>query len=172
MSQDFEFIEPQQERGSRPGFLTVLGILSFIAIGISLIMLVLQIIGGKDSEEELLDKKVQLAKSASEMKDLGMDSFAVFMEKSQAMIEQINDRFYLAISVSLITYVVGLLGVLKMWKGQKLGFHLYIVYCLLAIGGLYIYVSPGNVPSITIIINAILSGLFIFLYSRNLKWMR
>jgi hypothetical protein len=161
-----------EQRPSRPGFLTVLGVLSFIAIGLNLIIIVFQLVSGKPSEEQMLEEQVVMASQINEMNDLGMGSLAGFLEQAQAMSNEINQKFYLAMGITLITYIIGLFGVLKMWKGAKVGFHLYIIYNLLGIGGLYLYVSPENVPSIGVILNAILSGLFIFLYSRNLHWMK
>ena len=171
MSHEFEVLEPEEKK-TRPGFLTVLGILSFISIGMNLALLLFQLISGKPSEGEMLQEKVALSESITEMEDLGMDSFAEFFEKAQAMSEQFNERFYIAISISILTYLIGLFGVIRMWKGHKLGFHLYIIYSLLAIGGVYLYISPANVPALGVIINAVISGIFIFMYSRNLKWMK
>jgi hypothetical protein len=172
MTEVTEFHTEDEQKPSRPGFLTVLGILSFISIGLNLLIIVFQLVSGRPSEEQMLEERVALTAQINEMNDLGMGSLAGFLEQAQAMSEQINRNFYLAIGITLLTYLVGLFGVLKMWKGAKLGFHLYIIYNLLAIGGLYLYVSPENVPSIGVILNAVLSGLFIFLYSRNLHWMK
>lgn len=165
-------LEENEQRPSRPGFLTVLCILSFITVGLNVILLVVQLFGGKPSEEAMLQERVELTAQITEMEDLGMNSLAGFLEQALALAEEVNQNFFLAMSVSLITYLVGLFGVLKMWKGHKLGFHLYIIYCLMAVGGIYLYVSPSNVPSIGVIVNMILSGIFVFMYSRNLHWMR
>ena len=126
---------------------------------------------GKQSEEAMLEMKVQYAEATSGLREAGMTSFVEFMQKLERMTIEINDNFYLAMVVSLITVAIGLFGALKMWQGFKLGFHLYIVYNLLAIGGIYTYVSAANVPSFIVIVNVILSGIFVFMYSRNLHWM-
>ena len=160
-----------REEKERPGFLTVLCVLSFIATGLSLVFGIINLIGGKQNEEQMLESKVQLTKSISEMKKLGMDSWVEMMEKIQAMSVDINNSFYLAAFVSLLISALGLYGVIKMFKGYKIGFHLYIIYSLLSVASLYIYVSPANVPSIVVIINLIIAGLFVFMYSRNLHWM-
>ena len=107
MSHEFEVLEPEEKK-TRPGFLTVLGILSFISIGMNLALLLFQLISGKPSEAEMLQEKVALSESITEMEDLGMDSFAEFFEKAQAMSEQFNERFYIAISISILTYLIGL----------------------------------------------------------------
>lgn len=168
---EFE-LDSAENRGPRPGFLTVLCVLSFISTGLGLLSGLFTIASGPQSEEQMLDAKVAMTKSISELKDLGMDSFVDMMEKLQLMTEQVNENFYLSSIITLITVGLGLFGVIKMWQGFKLGFHLYIGYCLLTIAGLYIYVSPANIPTMVVVWNLIFSALFVFLYSRNLKWMR
>ena len=80
MSHEFEVLEPEEKK-TRPGFLTVLGILSFISIGMNLALLLFQLISGKPSEAEMLQEKVALSESITEMEDLGMDSFASSLRK-------------------------------------------------------------------------------------------
>ncbi|MCH2230642.1 MAG: hypothetical protein MK105_09880 [Crocinitomicaceae bacterium] len=168
---EFE-LDDTQNRGPRPGFLTVLCVLSFIATGLGVLTNVFNFVSGPQSEEQMLEAKVALTQSISTLKDAGMTSFVDLMDKIQAMSEQVNENFYLAAVISLITVAIGLFGVIKMWQGFKVGFHLYIGYCLLSIAGLYIYVSAENIPTMVVVWNLILSALFVFLYSRNLKWMR
>ncbi|MEJ6776071.1 MAG: hypothetical protein QNK85_01950 [Crocinitomicaceae bacterium] len=165
-------LNEEEFRGSRPGLLTVLCVLSFISTGLGIISALFNFVAGPQSDEKLLDAKVALTKSTSELKDLGMDLFVEIMEKIQRMTEQVNENFYLASIVNLIAVAIGLFGAIKMWQGVKIGFHLYIGYCLLTIAGLYIYVSPENIPTVVVVLNLIVSAIFIFLYSRNLKWMR
>lgn len=161
-----------EEPKPRPGFLTVLCVLSFISTGIGLISGLVNFVFGPSSEEQMLATKVEMTKSISELRDAGMDSFVSFMEKIQNMTEEINANFYLASIISLLVVIIGFYGVLQMWKGRKIGFHIYIAYCLLSIASIYIYVSPANVSSIIVIFNLVLSGLFIFMYSRNLHWLK
>lgn len=161
------------ENAPRPKFLTVLCILTFISTGMSLVSGLYNLaFVGKQSDEQMLDTKVQLTKSISDMKEMGMTGFAEMMEKINRMTIEINENFYLASMISLVTVGIGLFGAIKMWKGFKLGFHLYIVYNLLVVGAIYLYVSPQNIPSVVVITNIILSAIFVFMYSRNLKWMK
>jgi hypothetical protein len=37
---------------------------------------------------------------------------------------------------------------------------------------MYLIVSPVDVPTAVVVVNLIISGLFIFLYSRNLAWLK
>lgn len=157
----------------RPKFLTVLCILTFIATGLSLFTgLFNLLITGRQSEEQMINAKVAMAQSINEMRDMGMTSFVDLLEKIQRMSVEVNDNFYFAGIFGLLLTVIGFYSAFKMWKGSKLGFHIYIIYNLLAIGGIYLYVSAGNIPTIFVVFNVILSGAFILMYSRNLKWMK
>ncbi len=157
----------------RPRFLTVLCILTFIATGLSLVTgLFNLLVTGRQSEEQMINAKVAMSESINEMRDMGMTSFVDLMEKIQRMSVEVNDNFYFAGIFGLVLTVIGLYSAIRMWKGSKLGFHIYIVYNLLAIGGIYLYVSAANIPTVFVVFNVILSGIFILMYSRNLKWMK
>lgn len=161
------------ENAPRPRFLTVLCILTFISAGLSFVSGLYNLVFvGKQSEEAMLQTKVTMAESISQLKDVGMTTLVDMMEKLQRMTIEINDNFYLASVISLVTVGIGLAGAYKMWNGFKVGFHLYIVYNLLIVGAMYIYVSPSNIPSFVVIFNLIFSAIFVFMYSRNLKWMK
>ena len=162
-----------EQRENRPRFLSVLCILTFIATGLSLLSgLYNLLITGKQSEELMRNSEVVMAQSVSDMENMGMTGFAELLEKIQRMSVEINDNFYFVAIFGLIVTVIGLFSAMKMWKGAKVGFHIYIIYNLLSIGGVYLYVTPANIPTAFVVFNTILSGLFIFMYSRNLKWMK
>lgn len=161
-----------QQEEKRPTFLTVLCILTFITTGMNLLTSLVQLLIGPSDEEEILAQKVDMMKATSDLKDAGLDAFAGFMEQLQLMTEDIQTNFYLAMLVAFVAPAIGLFGALKMWNGKKLGFHLYIIYNLIAVGGIYLYVPPSHIPSFTVIFGLIISGIFVFMYSRNLHWMK
>lgn len=161
-----------EERGKRPKFLQVLGILSFINLGLGVVFGLMSLFMGPQSEEVLEENRVELAQGISDLKDLNMDGAAEFFAKLDRMSVEQNDNFYLALSLSMLIYLLGIYAVLTMFKGNKLGFHLYIIYNILIVMSVYAYASPQNIPTIMISFNLFLSAIFIFMYSRNLKWMR
>lgn len=168
----FESIdEISKGREPRPTFLTVLCVLSFIFIGFFLIIGLLGLAQGPISPEKMIDLKVEFTTSADEMRSLDMESFAVGMEKLSRMSESRNSNFYAYSIVSLVVLGIGLFGVFKMWKGFKIGFHLYIAYSLLTIVQDYFFVSPADIPTFFVIWNLLISALFVLMYSRNLKWL-
>lgn len=164
-------IDNTQPEEKRPTLLLVLCILTFINTGLTILTSLVQLVAGPSSEEQMLAEKVQLTKSANELKDAGMDAFAGLIEQMMAMTADIQANFYIAMTVAFVAPLLGLFGALQMFQGKKLGFHFYIIYNLISVGGIYLYVSPENIPSISIIFGLLLSGLYIFLYSRNLPWM-
>lgn len=162
----------REERDPRPGFLTVLSVLSFVNIGLGIIFQLIGLAGGPMSEDALIEQQSQLAMQKNQLVDLGVTTWNdTFDQMSNMLVEQ-NDAFYLSGMLTLITLAVGLYGVIQMFKGFKRGFHFYIIYCILATVSMYAYVSPSNIPSFLIIIMLILSGLFVGLYAINLKWMK
>jgi hypothetical protein len=162
--------EPQ--KSIRPTFLKVLCILTFISAGYSQLSTVLQLMVGPASKEQLTQQKVVLAKSIDQFKDLEADWMVAFIQKMIKMTEAMNFHFYLFNLLSLLFLTIGIVGAIKMWTGHRIGFHLYIVYSLLATSHLYFVMSPQDVPSVYVIFNLIVSGIFVFMYSRNLHWMK
>ncbi len=162
----------EKQPAERPTFLKVLCILSFISIGLSLIFSLGSLVGGPQSEEEMIAQKVQLLEANEELRDSGMTGMADMMEQITRMNESINANFYSASIVSILALLIGFYGVFSMWQGKKLGFHLYIVYSLISVGQLYLFVSPADIPTIAIVFNLIVAAVFVFMYSRNLHWMK
>ncbi len=163
-----KFDAPQK----RPKFLTVLGILSFILIGVSLFFTLVSLVFGPSSEEQLLEQKVMLMSTSNQVSELGADWLAKLYSDAAHILEATNKQFYFATLTSLIILVTGGLGVIFMWKGKRIGFHMYIIYCLLGAVQSYLFVDPKYISPIMVGISLFLSAIFVFMYSRNLKWMK
>ena len=160
----------EQEK-PRPGFLTTLCVLTFITTGLGVFSAISSLISGPLSDEQMLESKVALAKSIDQLKGARMDSWVGMMEKIQAMTIEANDHFFIGTMLSFVAASIGVFAAIKMWKGYKQGFHFYIIYSLISVGSIYLYITPSNIPSFIIVANLLISGLFIFMYSRNLHWM-
>jgi len=161
-----------EKRDVRPTFLTVLCILSFITLGFSVLTAISQISGGPLTKLEMAKQKIEMSKLVAQLDSSEMDSMVDFMDNMMSMTQKLNDHFYGVLAVSILTIALGFFGVLSMWRGSKLGFHLYIIYSLIGTAHVYIFVSPSIVPSLMIYTNLGLSAIFVFMYSRNLKWMK
>ncbi len=155
----------------RPTFLTVLCILTLINAGLSMISSFISVLHGPISEDEMMEQRVQFLKLSDEMRTMDMSRLAEMMEQIQRLSEASNAYFYLSTVISMGILSLGIAGAILMLRGRKLGFHLYIGYSLLAVLQLYFFASPADIPTIAVVFGLLFSGLFIFLYSRNLHWL-
>jgi hypothetical protein len=138
-------IEPAPEMNpKRPVLLTILCILTFTGSGLNLLSSLLISI--------FYDAFQSVAGEISRSFDLpAMD-----------MILSAPPAFFLTSSV---IYAVSAYGALEMWKHRKRGFHVYAVsQILLIMMPMYFFKLP--VPSVQ---DIIFSGIFIILYSFNIK---
>jgi|TARA_R110000737_G_scaffold350964_1_gene391640 hypothetical protein len=160
------------EQKERPQGLLVLCILSWVFIGFSLMTNLLTFFRGPISAEAMDDRKADMLGLINEAQNSGMGSFAEMFTQIQHMIEVYNANHYSFYGVTLLILGVGLLGVIWMFLGKKQGFHVYIGYSILSVVQIYLFLSPAEIPSAITIFGVIISTLFIFLYSRNLSWMK
>ena len=154
-----------------PKFLLVLLILTLLNTGLAILGGISGLIMGKPSEKEILASKVEIAKSIVELKKANLEYLVDLLQKIEGITDAMYANFVLYNLLATLVAAAGILGAVMMFKRMKLGFHAYIVYSFLSILSVYAFVAPVNVPSILILTNAIFAGLFVFLYSRNLKWL-
>lgn len=156
----------------RPKFLLVLCILTWVSTGFSLLAGVGRLIGGPLSAEKMKEGKIEMLTLMNEMRENGMDSFAEFFAKTQHMTEVFNANHYGFYSLTVFNLLIGIAGAYLMYNAKKLGFHLYIIYSILGVSMVYFYLSPEQVPTLLTLWGAGISAIFIFMYSRNLAWLK
>ncbi len=93
------------------------------------------------------------------------------LQKIEGITDAMYANFLMYNLLASFVAATGILAALMMFKRMKLGFHCYIIYSFLSILSVYAFVAPSNVPTILIVANTIFAGLFVFMYSRNLKWL-
>ena len=164
-------IENDMQPTRAPRFLLILVILTLINTGLALLGGVFSLVVGKPSEKEILASKVQMAKSIVELKKVNLEYFVDLLQKIEGITDAMHANFMMFNLLGIFIAGIGAASAFMMLKRMKLGFHAYIVYSFLSILSVYAFVAPVNVPSILILTNAIFAGLFVFLYSRNLKWL-
>lgn len=130
------------EAGKRPTFLTVLCILSFIFSGIGLIGLIILLIG--------MGAMSSLASSA-------IDAGGTYTGPSIGLT-------WAYLIIGFLTTLIGLFGVIKMWKLQKVGFYIYTACVVISIIMGIVYSGFGFM--------SILPLVFVVLYGLNLKAMK
>lgn len=168
-----EILEQDERPEKRPVFLTVLGILSFINIGWSIISNLISLGRGPMGEDEMDEFRVQITKSINEVKSAGgMDWLEDFMRSIISMVESTNASHTLNVLTGLLILLIGLFGVIFMFKGRRLGFHIYIIYSFLASVQIYLFVAPSLLSNTIVVVSLFISGIFVLLYGLNLKWMK
>lgn len=144
----------EQTTGARPTFLTVLCILSFIAAGFAIIayVLVITAIGA-------------ISAVASNVESMSGESGQMAAQVSDALSKTPSVGLTWAyVAIGFVTTLVGLFGVIKMWKMQKIGFFLYTGANIVSIIMTIVYSGFG--------VGIIISALFIVLYGLNLKHLK
>lgn len=162
----------EQERGKRPVFLLVLCILSLVWIGLSTLGGLGNLVSGPESPENMAKTLTEIDASIGQMKSEGMHGFASFTEQLKGIAIIGNRKFYPVQITNLLIYALGIFSVLSMLRGNKLGFHLYIVYSLLSISYWYFFYPLSVIPTVLVVTSFIMSGIFVAMYAANLKWMR
>ncbi len=163
------------QKKKKPVFLIVLLVLTGISLVSTFFSGVIPLVSGPMTTEELLQEEVKMAKTLGEAKKL---------LKSEEMSKQIEEASKLAFTklrfvhtnvfwryhlLFLLVFTTGAAAVYFMFNLKKLGYHLYIIYCILAIGMNYLCFPSDMIVSSEIYGALFISGLFILLYGLNLK---
>lgn len=171
-----EVLESEYANGGepkkRPVFLTVLCILTLVWAGLSFFGPLVLLIRGQRSDTAMKMESNLLLKAADQMRESGFDSIGKYYEQSADMNIQLNQNVYGYASVLMVAVILGILGAVFMLRGKKLGFHMYIVYSLLSMAAPYFFASTEVIPILNTIVIGLFSLLFIFMYSRNLHWLK
>jgi hypothetical protein len=131
---------------ARPVFLTVLCILSFIAAGLGVLgyITAITVMGAVSAGASALE-----GAGAVMTQSMGPSAGLVWAY----------------VIVGFLTTIVGLFGVIKMWKLQKIGFFLYV-------GASVVSMIMGIVYSGFGVMGVLFPVLFIVLYGLNLKHLK
>jgi hypothetical protein len=105
------------------------------------------------------------------LEKVNLDYWVDVIKRIQLMTEAMYANFTAYNAVSVLVAMVGIAAAALMLKGKKLGFHVYIGYSFLYVLQGYLFVSAAVIPSFIIIVNLLIAGLFVLLYSRNLSWL-
>ena len=168
---EYNQLENNQEEEKRPTFLLVLCILTFVNTGFTILGGISGMISGPPSKEEIRANNVELAKSIEQLEKVNLDYWVDLLKRIQFMTEAFYANFSAYNAVAILVAMAGVAAAALMMKGKKLGFHVYIGYSFLYVLQVYLFVSASVIPSFIIILNSLIAGLFIMLYSRNLNWM-
>lgn len=88
------------------------------------------------------------------------EDFLQAMTNSVTVLTQINPNYYL---ILLVLFIASLIDVLKMFKGDKRGFHIYSIAQILMLIDASVFVYPLQKPS-PFTSDLLLTAIFILLY--------
>ncbi|MEX1192275.1 MAG: hypothetical protein WED10_11985 [Brumimicrobium sp.] len=163
----------ETEKRKKPTFLIVLVVLSFISIGSSTIDLVSTLISGPLSQDQLEQQQAEMYEAVSVFEEADLDNFIPMIEKSAELLVYVNNEIFLPYNIlTLVSLIIGFLGVFFMLQLKRIGFHLYVIYSLLPVILMYILIPMNLIISALVISTVVLSALFCVLYGLNLKHMK
>lgn len=163
---------PQQKK--KPNLLIVLLVLSGIYIATNTFGTVQAFMNGPLSQEQV-DKQLStlygfIDDSKAEGASEGIiRSFKIIASNTEYIN---NEAFYLYNTLTLISLIFGAVSIFFIYKLKKIGFHLYIIYCLLPVLSMYIVFPTGMVSTYSIVFLLITGTIFSLLYGKNLKYLK
>jgi len=152
------------DKSKLPGSLNILTILTFIGCGLGLLF----VFGSK----KMMEFGIKMADSPEAQARM-TDKELADMEKLKSMYEIMSSNWIAYLIPSLIGIALCFFGALQMRKLKKQGFYMYVLGQILPIIGGAIVIGFSNQFSNTssYVIGMGIPILFIFLYSRNLKYL-
>ena len=158
---------PKSMKEKRGSFLMMIIMLSWISQGMAASGTLFMLLGGRQNlvdQIELMNKVISEGRIGNEFLTSLVDGTIGILEITIINFTQIN-------LTNLLVLLIGSFSVLLMYRLKKIGFLLYLVYC---ISELYVYNYFYGELSATIISlfsTGLISLVFIIMYSVNLKRM-
>ena len=172
---DFEYQEQDIEAApvsNRPNFLLVLVILSSINIGIATMGALSGMLGAKPDKAMIKNAKLDFANMREQLEKANGEDFIYLVDQMESVTDNMFKHFKQYKSFQFLILVLGLTGVIFMYRGKKLGFHFYILYSLGLVLLPYFFNPITGIPTILTIVGIIYGGIWVFMYSRNLHWLK
>lgn len=158
---------------NKPKSLLILGILTILNTSLALLNGIISLVSGPPSAEQIKKENIEMANTIVDFRQLDPPPEALdLIEKIQQISTAVNDNFLFFTGISTLFSAIGFVSVFLMFRKEIYGFHAYIVYNILSSISIYFILSPSEVPTPLIVVNLLFSGLFVFLYSRNLAWIK
>lgn len=169
--ENYNELDPQ-EKTKIPQFLRIIGILTLINLGIAGLNAVAGLFSGPVPLETIDALMADGMAQVNLIREQGFNNMADAMERVVRFPTYANAQPYLMNTYQLLLVILGVSGVTLMFQGKRLGFHLYIVSCLIKLGTFYSCAPLSEVPTILVMYYLFTSILFIFMYARNLGYMK
>ncbi|MEW6468287.1 MAG: hypothetical protein AB1458_05145 [Bacteroidota bacterium] len=167
-----------EQAAKRPRFLTLLCILTFIGVPLSIVAAILYSGQIESMIEEIQAAKNMISKGLNAVMDLSLNNMPGMSDVNDAL-EDAKKWLNISLGIIIGLHIVCLIGAIMMWRRKRLGFFVYAFGELLpAIGAAYAYhlaTTYGNVPAdlqIPMLVAIFVPVLFVILYALNLKHLR
>ncbi|WP_107038654.1 hypothetical protein [Brumimicrobium mesophilum] len=177
MNQELENIDLDNnpnEAKKRPTFLTILLVLSTLYIVSGFFGATQALISGPLSPEQMEEQMSELYGTISGMVENDPDG--QFSNTVEVMIDNSvylnNEAFYSSNILNLVSFIIGGMAIFMMFKLNKIGFHLYVIYSLLPVVITYAIVPMSLILPMTIVMLVLLGAIFSVLYGIHLKYMK
>ncbi|MFT4603208.1 MAG: hypothetical protein ACI857_003396 [Arenicella sp.] len=160
-------LQVEEKRGQT---LKVLCILSWVWIGITVIMLLFSAVSGKKTDSQMMEERLEIMNAIPD--GPGAEMSVSMYEDILRMSEKSNEYFYELMGLNFLVILLGFTSVFMMFKLKKVGYYIYVLYSILPIlvVGWSIGFS-GFMAILTIGFSAIISITFLILYGNQLKRM-
>ena len=162
----------QNTNSKPPVFLKVLCILTFVYAGIVFITELIMLLAGQQTPKQMKVIVKTYSNMADDMRKMGSSFGGEVYDQVADQMVQINNNHLPYHVIAFVFVALGIIGAAMMLKRNKLGFHFYVIYSLVITALPYIFVTPDAIPVAGTIFNMFISGLFVFMYSRNLHWLK
>ncbi|MBI4930332.1 MAG: hypothetical protein HY841_06185 [Bacteroidetes bacterium] len=153
----------------RPTFLTVLCILTYVGVGLGIVMSVVAW-WGMHAAQAMMDATSSMAEGMTEAAGTDMSSIPGMgdaMAEANAAIKWAN----VTLIVSIVGALLCLVGALQMWKLKKMGFFIYVVGELAPVIATAVLLGGSAFGGMSLVMGAVFPVLFVILYGLNLKHM-
>ncbi len=168
---EFSSESPSSEQKARPRLLIVLVVLSLMYIANGLFTSIIGLMFGPLSPDDI-QKVINLnMDQVNQFYEMGQPYWGDVSMKILNIITYTNANFYIDKVINLVGFGIGLIGVVSMLRGFRIGFHLYIIYSLIVTFGVYASAPMSEIPGFYLGFYVVTSLLFIYLYSKILPWM-
>jgi hypothetical protein len=164
-------METQSLKNERPGFLTVMCIISFVGLGLSILNNIKLFIFGELGSNFYAVIQTHFEESINQV-HASNPGIAPFLEKIFESVLKLVDLAPLLATISIVASVIALAGVILMWKLIKSGFYIYSAIKILLVF-IPMTLIGINFVSILLALGSIFTAaIFITLYALNLKALK
>lgn len=165
IQQTTDAIDWEVDKKKLPTTLNVLTILTFIACGLSGISIIVQLIKGPQSDEDLQAMQEKMDKAPSFLKSF-MGTHGVEIAR-----KTMENHFSLMI-LSLVSLGLCAYGAAQMRGLKKLGFYIYLIgELVLPVLTIMIFIGLSYYSATTLLFTFGIPVLFIILYATQLKYL-